>query len=224
MVFFFSSCQKAKCICPAHRRLRKPHERETQAGSSSRYPHNTITSDNHHLKSCSLLPLTKPGNIMEPFSTSCKSLEVIQNPRGVVSQPRIGPGIRCLPLKQRRHLELFCGYCVRTWREEKYCFRQYSINSPQLPNPLGFTVKLACTLNFIISLHGIYLLNASLAVCWHRGYASGGLAAWESTLPQWGEGLAWNGKEERKEKRGRKLLVMTKFSNVFSLILLTLKY
>lgn len=130
------------------------------------------------------MALTKPGNIMEPFSTSCKSLEVIQNPRGVVSQTRINPGIRCLPLKQRRHLELFCGYSVRTCRAGKYCFRLYSINSPQLPNPLEFTVKLACTLNFIISLHGIYLLNVSLAVRWRRGRASAGLASWESTLPQ----------------------------------------
>ena len=156
---------------------------------------------------------------MEPFSASCKSLEVIQNPRGVVSQARINPGIRCLPLKQRRHLELFCGYSVKTWRTEKYCFRLYSINSPQLPNPLGFTLKLACTLNFIISLHGIYLSNVSLPVRWHRGCASGGLASWESPLSQWGKALVWNGKEERKEKRGKKLLGVTKFSHVFSLIL-----
>lgn len=165
------------------------------------------------------MALTKPGNIMEPFSTSCKSLEVIQNPRGVVSQTRINPGIRCLPLKQRRHLELFCGYSVRTCRAGKYCFRLYSINSPQLPNPLEFTVKLACTLNFIISLHGIYLLNVSLAVRWRRGRASAGLASWESTLPQWGKALVWKRKEERKEKWGKKLLGMTKCSHEFSPIL-----
>lgn len=114
------------------------------------------------------MPLTKPGNKMEPFSASCKSLEVIQNPRGVVSQARINAGVWCLPLKQRRHLELFCGYSVRTWRAERYCFRLSSVNSPQLPNPLGCTVKLARTLNFITLLHGIYLSNASLAVRWHR--------------------------------------------------------
>lgn len=126
---------------------------------------------------------------MEPFSTSCKSLEVIQNARGVVSQATINRVVRCLPLKQRRHLELFCGYSVRTWKPEKYCFRLYSINSPQLPNPLGFTVKLAHTLNFIISLHGVYLSNTSLAVCWHRGCESGGLASWESTFSQRGNAL-----------------------------------
>lgn len=63
--------------------------------------------------------LKKPGNIMEPFSVSCKSLEVIQNPTGVVSQARINPGIRCLPLKQRRHLELFCGYKCQDLQHRK---------------------------------------------------------------------------------------------------------
>jgi len=36
-----------------------------------------------------------PGN-----TRSCKSPEVIQNPRGVVAQARMNPGFGCLPLKQ----------------------------------------------------------------------------------------------------------------------------
>lgn len=149
---------------------------------------------------------------------SCKSLEVIPSPRGAVFQARINPSIRWLPLKQRRHLELFCGYSVRTWRAGKPCFSLYSILSLSLQSPWAWQWNFHVhEVSSVHSMEFVYPASHSLDT------GTEGLASCESPLSQRGKAPVWNGKEDRKKKVRKKI----RNDNILICILsncLTLKY
>lgn len=158
--------------------------------------------------------LKKPGNIIEPFSVSCKSLEVIQNPTGVVSQARINPGIRCLPLKQRRHLELFCGYVSGPVAQKSTASGCASVIPQAAAKPLGVCSEIGTCTQF----HNCTPQNTSIKCI--TGYTLAQRAASrESTLSWWGKALVWKGNNERKKQWENKLFGMATISLVFSLIL-----
>lgn len=151
---------------------------------------------------------------MEPFSRSCKSLEVIPSPRGVVSQARINPSTGWFPLKQRRHLELFCGYSGRTRRAGKSCFSLHSILSPSLRSP-GLDSDIPMDVEFP------QLTPWNFSIQHLSGTATRGTKILGEPLDpvRKSSSVKWKEKQKKRKKReekkegrrGKKLLGMMKF-------------
>lgn len=154
---------------------------------------------------------------MEPFSRSCKSLEVIQYPRGAASQAGINQALDvsfktkatsrallrlwCQVLEGRNLLLQALRFYLPTAAKSLRVFREITIYT-----------KFHHFSPWNLSLKRVPGCPLAQRVCSREEHLVPG-----RKVP------VWNGKEKRKEKRERKLLGMMKFSHVF-FHSLTLKY
>lgn len=151
---------------------------------------------------------------MKPFSRSCKSLEVIQHPRGAASQAGINQALDSSFKTKATSWALLWLWC-QVLEGRNMLLQALSLYLPTAAKSLRVFSEITMYTKF----HHFSPWNSwtvSRAVHWHRGCAAGG-----STFSP---GAKFQCETKgRKGKRERKLLGMTRFSHVFSHSL-TLKY